>query len=63
MGAGVKAAGGVKLTTHLHLVLRLRMVELYLHSAISLHGLVLNELGPGITLPFAFIIRDVSVKE
>jgi hypothetical protein len=27
---GDKVAGGVKLTTHLHLVLRSRMVELYL---------------------------------
>jgi hypothetical protein len=33
---------GVKLTTHLHLVLRSRMVELYLQSPIHLHGVVLN---------------------
>jgi hypothetical protein len=32
----------VKLTTHLHLVPRLRMVELYLHSLIRLHGVMLN---------------------
>jgi hypothetical protein len=32
---------GVKLTTHLHLVPRSRMVELYLHSPICLHGVVL----------------------
>jgi hypothetical protein len=30
-----------KLTTHFHLVLRLRMVELYLHP-IRLYGVVLN---------------------
>jgi hypothetical protein len=33
---------GVKLTGHLHPVLRSRMVELYLHSPIHLHGMVLN---------------------
>jgi hypothetical protein len=33
---------GVKLITHLHLVWRSRMVELYLHSPICLPGLVLN---------------------
>jgi hypothetical protein len=37
-----KAAGGVKLTTHLHLVPRSRKMELYLHSLIELHGIVLN---------------------
>jgi hypothetical protein len=31
---------GVKLTTHLHLVSRLRMVELYLHLSIRLQGVV-----------------------
>jgi hypothetical protein len=31
-----------KLTTHLHLVLRSRKVELYLHSPKCLHGIVLN---------------------
>jgi hypothetical protein len=36
---GSKAAGGVKLTTHLHLV---PMVELYLQSPIRLHGVVFN---------------------
>jgi hypothetical protein len=30
------------LTTHLHLVLRSRMVELYLHSPTCFHGIVLN---------------------
>jgi hypothetical protein len=33
---------GLKLTTHLHLVPKSRIVELYLHSSISLHGIVLN---------------------
>jgi hypothetical protein len=33
---------GMKLITHLHLVPRLRMVELYFHSPICLHGIVLN---------------------
>jgi hypothetical protein len=31
----------MKLTTHLHLVLRSGMVDLYLHST-RLHGMVLN---------------------
>jgi hypothetical protein len=35
-------AEGVKLTAHLHLMLRLRMVELYLHSPIRLHDLALS---------------------
>jgi hypothetical protein len=38
----VKAAGGVKVTTHFHLVPRSRMVKLYLHSPICLLGIVLN---------------------
>jgi hypothetical protein len=37
-----KSAKGVKLTTRHHLVPRLRVVELYIHSPILLHGLVLN---------------------
>jgi hypothetical protein len=38
----IKAAGNVMLTAHLYLVPKSRMVELYLHSLISLHGVVLN---------------------
>jgi hypothetical protein len=34
--------GDVNLTTHLHLVLRSRQVELYLYSLIRLHGVVFN---------------------
>jgi hypothetical protein len=37
-----KAAGGINLTTQLHLRTRIRMVELYLHCPIRLHGMVLN---------------------
>jgi hypothetical protein len=33
---------GVKLTTHTHVMLRSRMMELYLHFPIHLHGVVLN---------------------
>jgi hypothetical protein len=33
---------GMKLTTHLHLVPRSRMVELYLHFTMCFHGIVLN---------------------
>jgi hypothetical protein len=38
---GVKRPGQ-KLTSHLYLVLRARMVELYPCSPICLHGVVLN---------------------
>jgi hypothetical protein len=33
---------GVKLTTHPHLVLRARIVKLYLHSLICLNGIAFN---------------------
>jgi hypothetical protein len=39
---GGKSGKDVKLTTHLHLLPKSRMVELYLHSPIRLHGIVLN---------------------
>jgi hypothetical protein len=42
---------GVKLTTHLYLVPKSRIMGLNLHSPISLHGLVLNSLSTGRTLP------------
>jgi hypothetical protein len=38
----------MKLTTHLHPLPRSRMVELYLHSSIRLHAVVLNYLSTGI---------------
>jgi hypothetical protein len=34
------------------------MVELYLHSLICLHGIVLNELSTGTTLPFTNASRE-----
>jgi hypothetical protein len=46
-----KVNRGVRLTPHLYLVLRSRMVELYLYSPTRLHGLVLNYCGTGTTLP------------
>jgi hypothetical protein len=39
---GVKWDKGLKLTTHLHVMPRSRMVKLYLHSPICLHGIVLK---------------------
>jgi hypothetical protein len=47
MGTGVffperKSGLGFKLTTYLHLVPRSRMVELYFHFPIRLHGMMLN---------------------
>jgi hypothetical protein len=53
---GTKAAQGVKLTTYLCLVPRSRMVELYIHFPIRLHGVVLNYLSTGTTLIFTFTI-------
>jgi hypothetical protein len=40
-------------TTHFHLMLRSRMVALYLHSPIRLHGVLLNWLTAGATLPLS----------
>jgi hypothetical protein len=37
-----KADGGIKLITHFQLALRLRKYDLYTHSPIRLHGVVLN---------------------
>jgi hypothetical protein len=42
---------GMKLTTHLHLVPRSRMEELYLHSPIRLHVWWLNKHKDNFTLP------------
>jgi hypothetical protein len=47
---GCKKSWGVKLTTHLHPLPRSRMVELYLHSPISLHGMMFNYLRTGTNL-------------
>jgi hypothetical protein len=41
---------GLNLTTPFHPVPRSRMTELYLHSPIGFHGIVLNELTTGISL-------------
>jgi hypothetical protein len=57
----------LKLTTHLHLVPKSRMVEPYLHLSIYLHVIVLNFLSTMTTLllPFTFpflieFVRNVS---
>jgi hypothetical protein len=42
----------MKVTTYLHPVPRSRMVKLYLHLPITLHGVVFNSLGTGIILPY-----------
>jgi hypothetical protein len=46
---------GVKLATHLYLLPMSRMVELYLHSLICLHGIACNQLNTGTTLPMGFV--------
>jgi hypothetical protein len=37
-----QSSWGMKLTTHLHLMPRSRLAELYLHSPLCLHGIMLN---------------------
>jgi hypothetical protein len=46
-----KVAASLKLTTYLHLVPISRVVELYLHSTVRLHDVMLDELNTGTTLP------------
>jgi hypothetical protein len=53
---GVKKSG-LKMTTHLHLVPKSRRVELYLHSPIWLHGIVLNQLSTGTDFLLSFTIN------
>jgi hypothetical protein len=52
LSLGGKAAGGVKLYTHLQLVLRSRNMDLYIHFPLRLHGVALNWLSTGTTLPY-----------
>jgi hypothetical protein len=49
----------VKLTTHLHLVPKIRMVELYLHSYILLRGVVLNQLRIGTIVPLPLVASQL----
>jgi hypothetical protein len=42
LSPGVKLGGGLELITHLHLVSRSKMVELYLYSSTCLHGIAFN---------------------
>jgi hypothetical protein len=49
---------GVKLTTHLHLLPRSRIMKLYLHAPILFHGIVLNHLNTGINL-LLYIEREI----
>jgi hypothetical protein len=51
---------GMKLTTQLYPVQRLRMVHLYLHSHIHLHGVMLNYLGTGITVHLCTCIKSIN---
>jgi hypothetical protein len=51
---GDKCSQGMKLITHLHLVLRSRMLKRH-HSPICLHGMVLNRWSAG-TLPFTLYV-------
>jgi hypothetical protein len=59
---GGTAVGGVTLTTHIHLVPRSRIVELYFLTLKRLHGVVLNKLSTGATLPLPFIALYTHIK-
>jgi hypothetical protein len=50
----------LKLATHLHLMLKLRTVELYLHSLINLHGVRLNYAQRRLYFSYLFIEGDLS---
>jgi hypothetical protein len=50
----------MKLTTHPQLVPGPRMMELYLHSPIHLHGMAINYLSTGLTLPY---IPETNISE
>jgi hypothetical protein len=52
----------MNLTTH-HLVQRPRMVDLYLHSPTSLHGIVLNSLRTGTSSPHFYGPQYVRYTE
>jgi hypothetical protein len=58
---GGKSGRGMKLTTHFHPLPRSRKVDLYIHSPICLHGVVLNLLSTG-TTPF-FIEEELELLE
>jgi hypothetical protein len=51
MGTWALSLGLKRLATHFQLVPRSSKLELYLHSLICLHGIVLNLLSTGINLP------------
>jgi hypothetical protein len=51
-----KVAGGMKLTTHFHPVLRLRMLEKIFLFPICLRNVVLNYLQPGDNFTFEWAI-------
>jgi hypothetical protein len=53
-----KISTGVKLTTNLQLVPRSRIVELYLHTPIRVHGIMLNLLRTGTTLLYTGVKLD-----
>jgi hypothetical protein len=50
----------MKLTTHLHLMPRQRMMKLYIHYPICLHRVVINKLrtGKSLRLPWVFELRE-----
>jgi hypothetical protein len=53
---------GVKLAIHLQLAPRSRIyVDVYLHSSICLHGVVLNYLCTGATLSYLYIFSPQSI--
>jgi hypothetical protein len=51
----------VKRTTHLQLMPRSRNVDLYIHSHIRLHGIALNQLSTGTTLPLHLTLSRTAL--
>jgi hypothetical protein len=60
---GSKSGRDVKLITHLHPVARSRKLELWLHSPIYLHGIVLNQLKTAIALIFMCLYKNEMMSK
>jgi hypothetical protein len=57
-----KSGRGVKMTTHLQLVPRSRKRGSIHPFRQRLHGVVLNCLNTGTTLPFIFLMRQIGIS-
>jgi hypothetical protein len=60
--AGGKTVRFGKLTTHFHLLLRLGIIEVYLHSPRASHGVTFNSLSSKINSFFFYSMEYFSVQ-